>query len=50
MRAGRGRALAQLRARGYADKYRHLGEPVHLVAVEFSAVTRNVERFEVELA
>ena len=49
-RAGRGAAIAQLRERGYADKYRHLGEPVHLVAAEFSAATRNVAAFEAELA
>ena len=49
-RAGRGAAMAQLRERGYANKYRHLGEPVHLVAVEFSAETRNVARFEADLA
>ena len=49
-RAGRGAAMAQLRERGYADKYRHLGEPVHLVAVEFSAETRNVAGFKAEPA
>ena len=49
-RAGPGAAMAQLRERGYADKYRHLGEPIHLVAVEFSAETRSVARFETELA
>ena len=49
-RAGPGMAMAQLKQRGYADKYRHLGEPVHLVAVEFSAETRNVTGFEAELA
>ena len=49
-RAGPGAAMAQLKERGYADKYRHLGEPIHLVAVEFSAETRNVVGFEVELA
>ena len=49
-RAGPGAAMAQLKQRGYADKYRHLGEPVHLVAVEFSAETRNVAGFEAELA
>ena len=48
--AGRGAAMAQLKERGYADKYRHLGKPVHLVAVEFSATERNVARFEAELA
>ena len=31
-----GTALAQLRERGYADKYRELGRPVHLIGVEFS--------------
>ena len=45
-RAGRGAAMAQLKARGYADKYRHLGVPVHLVGVEFSTETRNVEGFD----
>ena len=49
-RAGTGAAMAQLRERGYADKYRHLGVPVHLVGVEFSKQTRNVERFETEPA
>ena len=44
--AGAGAALAQLRARGYADKYRALGEPIHLVGVEFSRETRNVVAFE----
>ena len=48
-RAGKGAALAQLRARGYADKYRHLGEPIYLVGVEFSEEKRNVDRFDVEL-
>ena len=42
--------MAQLRERGYADRYRQLGVPVHLVGVEFSNQTRNVERFETELA
>ena len=44
--AGEGAAMAQLRSRGYADKYRHLGRPIHLVAVEFSRDTRNVVAFE----
>ena len=42
-----GSALAQLRERGYADKYRHLKEPIHLIGVEFSRETRNVTAFEV---
>ena len=49
-RAGEGAALAQLKARGYADKYRHLGEPIYLVGVEFSEEKRNLERFDSELA
>ena len=37
-----GAAMAQLKERGYADKYRGRGEPVHLVAVEFSRESRNI--------
>ena len=48
--AGPGAALAQLKARGYADKYRALGEPIHLVGVEFSSASRNVTAFDTELA
>ena len=48
--AGEGAAMAQLKARGYADKYRGVGEPIHLVAVEFSRETRNVTTFGVERA
>ena len=43
-----GRALAQIRDRGYADKYRGRGEPIHLIGVEFSRVDRNIVGFEVE--
>ena len=39
-------AMTQLRERGYADKYRASGGPVHLIAVEFSKQTRNVAAFE----
>ena len=46
--AGKGAAMAQLKERRYADKFRSAGEPVHLVAVEFSRDTRNVVGFEVE--
>ena len=50
MREGAGAegALEQIKARGYADRYRGRGEPIHLVGVEFSAETRNVTRFETE--
>ena len=43
-----GSDLAQLKERGYADKYRGRGEPTHLVAVEFSRERRNVVALEVE--
>ena len=48
--AGPGAALAQLQAKGYADKYRGRGEPVHLIGVEFSSASRNVVAFDHELA
>ena len=48
--AGEGAAMAQLKERRYADKYRARGEPIHLIAVEFSANERNVVGFEVEAA
>ena len=44
----KGAAMKQLTERRYADKYRHFGQPIHLVAVEFSRETRNVSGFEVE--
>ena len=44
--AAAGSALAQLRERGYADKYRGRGEPIHLIGVELSRQTRNVTAFE----
>ena len=43
-------ALAQLRERGYADKYRASGRPIHLIGVEFSKETRNVSAFKAETA
>ena len=49
-RAGEGAAMAQLKERRYADKYRGLGQAIHLVAVEFSSETRNLAGFEVERA
>jgi len=48
--ASEGAALAQLRERGYADKYRATGQPIHLIGVEFSKSTRNVTAFAVERA
>ena len=46
--ATEGAALAQLKERGYADKYRASGNPICLIGVEFSKETRNVTAFEVE--
>ena len=48
--APEGRAMAQLKAKGYADKYRHLQQPIHLIAVEFSKASRNVLALDVERA
>ena len=42
-----GSALAQLRERDYAAKYRGRGEPIHLIGVELSRKTRNVTAFDV---
>ncbi|WP_295401267.1 ATP-binding protein [uncultured Thiocystis sp.] len=46
--APEGRALQQIKDQGYADKYRALGQPIHLIGVEFSREGRNVVGFEVE--
>ena len=48
--ASGGGAMAQLQAKRYADKYRGLGQPIYLIAVEFSKDTRNVRAFEATLA
>ena len=48
--AGPGAALAQLKAKAYAEKYRGLGEPIHLIGVEFSSASRNVVAFDHEIA
>ncbi len=45
-----GAALAQLRARRYADKYRAPGRRVHLIGVEVDAETRDIAAFDVEPA
>ena len=49
-RAAEGAALAQLRTRGYADKYRASGDPIYLIGVEFSKEARNVTACAVERA
>ena len=43
-----GRALQQIKDKGYADKYLARGEPIHLIGVEFSKASRNIVGFEVE--
>ncbi len=43
-----GRALQQIKDKGYADKYRSEGVPIHLIGVEFSRENRNLAGFEVE--
>jgi len=43
-----GKAIEQLKAKGYADKYRSRKEPIHLIGVEFSKESRNIVGFEVE--
>ena len=48
--AGEGAAMARLKERRYADKYRGSGAPIHLVAEEFGKDTRNAVAFEVERA
>ncbi len=48
--ASAGAAMAQLQDRAYADKYRGLNQPIHLIGVEFSKDTRNITAFEVARA
>ena len=48
--APEGAAMAQLKEKRYADKYRGSGRPIHLIAVEFSKDARNVAAFQVERA
>lgn len=43
-----GNALTQIKAKAYADKYRHKNQPIHLIGVEFSKDERNIVCFEVE--
>ena len=48
--ASTGAAMAQLQAKGYADKYRALGQPIHLIAVEFTKNERNIVAFDAQRA
>ncbi len=45
-----GNALQQIKDKCYADKYRSLAQPIHLIGVEFSRDSRNITGFEVEQA
>ena len=49
-REPQGLALSQIRERGYADRYRDLGWPIHLIGVEFGREERNIVAFSVEAA
>ena len=41
-------SLQQIKDKGYADKYRTRGEPIHLIGVEFSKASRSMVGFEIE--
>ena len=43
-----GDALQQIKDKAYADKFKALNQPIHLIGVEFSKETRNVVAVEVE--
>jgi hypothetical protein len=43
-----GKALQQIKEKGYADKYRADAQPIHLIGIEFSREKRSVIGFEVE--
>jgi hypothetical protein len=45
-----GEAMAQLRQRGYANKYRADGRPIWLLGVEFSSAARNVVGWDIAQA
>ena len=48
--APEGKAMEQLQEKRYADKYRGLEQPIHLIAVEFSRSARNLAAMEVARA
>jgi len=43
-----GTALAQIRQKGYADKFRKSCAEIYLIVVEFDRARRNIIRFEWE--
>jgi hypothetical protein len=46
--APEGRALQQIKDRGYAEKYRAAGEPIHLIGIDFSRAQRDLVGFALE--
>ena len=48
--APEGNALQQVKDKAYADKYRSLNQPIHLIGVELSKESHNVQGFDVEQA
>ena len=49
-REANGEALQQIKDKAYADKFKALNQPIYLIGVEFSKLTRNVVAVEVEPA
>jgi len=47
-REANGEALQQIKDKAYADKFKALNQPIYLIGVEFSKLTRNVVAVEVE--
>jgi hypothetical protein len=43
-----GKALQQIKDKGYADKYKSLNQPIFMIGIEFSRDQKNVVGFEVE--
>jgi hypothetical protein len=46
--AAESKALAQIREKEYADKYRAPNRPIHLIGIEFSKKARNLVGFKAE--
>ncbi|XGA81160.1 PD-(D/E)XK nuclease domain-containing protein [Halomonas sp. CH40] len=43
-----GKALEQIKTKGYADRHLASGKPIHMIGVEFSIARRQIIAFEVE--
>jgi Predicted AAA-ATPase/PD-(D/E)XK nuclease superfamily len=48
-KTAKGDALQQIKAKGYAEKYRKAGRSIYLLGVEFNKEDRNIEGFEWEV-